>query len=447
MEANNRSVDGIINDMNYSDFECSARQNRQAYVPMTKWGIKYDNENGSLSVSDFVESVTRKATLYRISDYELYENFGELLGGNPLIWYRAFKDRYATWPTVKYYFIKQFTKPDNDYLIERQLQSRLQQPGESFGIYYACMELLFKKLSTRKSDASKLEYLIRNLDDFYLNRIQEGQIRTIDDLAKFCEGLERSREILRRRRLSQFPLAEPSLQGRVQIPRNKVNEVRFDDISSDRFDFVSNGSENLESYSSSLAQNAQNFPSVSNQRAYYQPNFQSQNLDQMRNRFSNAQYGDASHCHGTIGQSYNAQAIPQQREINHCSQFSEPVNNGAFQVQGQGEAFNQAINCMQSVQPQRGIGCSCSYSAPPVPSEQNLVSVGNMDGTQFSPMMNECAAIREFSGKCFNCKSAGHHWRNCQQPKRFFCHRCGLEGKSMHSCPNCSGNREAGART
>lgn len=233
MERNNRSLDSMLNGMNFDDFESSAHHNRNLrYVPMSKWGIRYENENGSLSIADFIEAVEIKARIYRVSDYELCENFGELLGGNPLIWYRAFKDRFVTWDSLKSNLSRQFTKADNDYLVERQLQSRLQLPGESFGIYYACMELLFKKLSQRKPERVKLDYLIRNLDEFYLNRIQEKQINTINDLSAFCEGLERSREILRRRRLSQFPLAEPSLQGRMLAPRPRINEVRFDEPAS-----------------------------------------------------------------------------------------------------------------------------------------------------------------------------------------------------------------------
>lgn len=456
MEENNRSIDGMINDMNFSDFEAGARQNRQAhYVPMTKWGIRYDNENGNLSVSDFIESVARKAILYRVSDYELYENFGELLGGNPLIWYRAFKDRYVTWHALKHYFVKQFTKPDNDHLIERQLQSRLQLPGESFGIYYACMELLFKKLSKRTPEAIKLEYLIRNLNDFYLNRIQEEQIKTVEDLTRFCEGLERSQEILRRRKLSQYPLAEPSLQGRVHGIRREINEVRSDSNSNPFFDITHDTV--MPSETGNNQQYFQKFPSVSSHHPFYP-------TQKSYPKSANTHRCEAVlHCSGSADQGINCGATPSHPEVGYCSQFSHPTNNCVYQGHGRNESHGQNSHYLQSFHPlPRGTGCSddprsfhppydtsCGFgSTLPHPEPNSIpVSVGKSDGSQFSPMINECAAIREFSGRCFNCKNIGHHWRNCQQPKKLFCHRCGLEGKTMHSCSNCSGNREPGSRS
>lgn len=75
MERNSRTVDSIINDMNFDDcsFNGGNAEGRSTpnnyrnmrFVPLSKWGIRYENENGNLSVSDFIETVDRKARLYK----------------------------------------------------------------------------------------------------------------------------------------------------------------------------------------------------------------------------------------------------------------------------------------------------------------------------------------------------------------------------------------------
>lgn len=49
---------------------------------------------------------------------------------------------------------------------------------------------------------------------------------------------------------------------------------------------------------------------------------------------------------------------------------------------------------------------------------------------------------------CFNCKKAGHHYRNCFSPRTLFCLRCGNPGVSTNSCTRCTKNvRPAGTLT
>lgn len=471
MEQNNRSIDGLINDMHFDDFEAgvSGNYNRNVrYVPPTKWGIRFDNENGNLSVADFIETVERKAGLYRVSRYELYECFSELLGGNPLIWYRAFKDRFVSWLTLKEEFLQQFTKADNDYLIERQLQSRLQQPGESFGIYYACMELLFKKLRRRKTEEMKLEYLIRNLDDFYLNRIPEGQIETIAELGQFCEGLEKSREILRRRRMSQFPLAEPSLQGKINVPKSRVNEVHFDGPASGFPQFPQSSNDHFEAYGGAQFKDPRDASLFQNRHDTSRSPLQSQvaanwavsaqpsaagycaNHANTRSEIYNF---DGPHCSQVDRQASSQQWRAQPTELVHCFQNLNTPNNHVCCAQGRIDnadvvARNNPNTSMQVASQYNAVNCEFVPSqAQQCPVTMPVAVVEDEpDVAQLSQTMVDCFAIREFAGKCFNCKNTGHHWRNCQQPKKFFCHRCGLEGKSMQSCPNCTGNRPAGSR-
>lgn len=48
------------------------------------------------------------------------------------------------------------------------------------------------------------------------------------------------------------------------------------------------------------------------------------------------------------------------------------------------------------------------------------------------------AAVR--APKCFNCKSESHKFKECDQPRKRFCFKCGLENVILPNCPNCQKN-------
>lgn len=45
---------------------------------------------------------------------------------------------------------------------------------------------------------------------------------------------------------------------------------------------------------------------------------------------------------------------------------------------------------------------------------------------------------------CWNCKKSGHRFRQCTQPKRRFCFKCGRDEVTSRSCPVCSKNDHVG---
>lgn len=41
---------------------------------------------------------------------------------------------------------------------------------------------------------------------------------------------------------------------------------------------------------------------------------------------------------------------------------------------------------------------------------------------------------------CWNCKGTGHRFRQCGQPRRFFCFKCGHDNVTVSKCPKCQKN-------
>lgn len=158
---------------------------------------------------------------------------------------------------------------------------------------------------------------------------------------------------------------------------------------------------------------------------------------------------ETAHCSPVDKQASIRPLRVEQNETAYCSQIFNPSNNNVFCAHGCGYKPDQVARydpytSSQLASQTRPVDWNV-VSSPVQPCPPSVVNE-DPDVAQLSQSMADCFVIREFAGKCFNCKNAGHHWRNCQQPKKFFCHRCGFEGKTLQSCPNCTGNRQAESR-
>lgn len=47
------------------------------------------------------------------------------------------------------------------------------------------------------------------------------------------------------------------------------------------------------------------------------------------------------------------------------------------------------------------------------------------------------AVTNDMKKLCFNCRSLGHHYRRCPEPRRKFCKRCGELNTTLSRCPHC----------
>jgi len=42
--------------------------------------------------------------------------------------------------------------------------------------------------------------------------------------------------------------------------------------------------------------------------------------------------------------------------------------------------------------------------------------------------------------KCWNCEATGHRARECTEPRKIYCYRCGKREFTIQTCPTCAGN-------
>jgi len=44
--------------------------------------------------------------------------------------------------------------------------------------------------------------------------------------------------------------------------------------------------------------------------------------------------------------------------------------------------------------------------------------------------------------KCWNCEATGHRARECTEPRKIYCYRCGKREFTVRTCPTCAGNAD-----
>lgn len=195
---------------------------RGKYTPMSRWGIVFRGDGTGLSVSDFFSQIEMKSEGLRMTSEEMMGEFSDILEGPAKIWYRAYFRYFTNWSELKTAMRREFLPPDYDFLLKRQIEDRVQGRDESFGLFRANMYMLFDALTVPITDSEKLSILLRNMDIFYLEKINPNLIHTVGDLTNFCTQQELTKAIITRRRGNQLVTVEPAFQS----PANIISERR-----------------------------------------------------------------------------------------------------------------------------------------------------------------------------------------------------------------------------
>lgn len=81
-----------------------------------------------------------------------------------------------------------------------------------------------------------------------------------------------------------------------------------------------------------------------------------------------------------------------------------------------------------------------AYKKPVSHAGNHLVAPIKATEVSTEVVAEESAAI------CWNCGKRGHRFKKCQEPRKIFCYKCGLEKVFVKNCPNCAKNLKGGLK-
>lgn len=207
------------------------------YVPVYKWGLKFDNTGPSIAA--FLERVEELRRARGVTQEELFDSAVDLFSGAALVWYRASANRITSWSQLASELKEVFQPPDYDFRLHQEIFNRIQGEQEPIDLYIAAMEGLYGRLSVPILEPNRLAQIYHNLHPQLQDRLALMDIKTLDDLRLMGRRAEAGR--LRSSRPRPSPrsdtILEPDLSyqdcRRRVFPSGKVASLQVGN-SSDR---------------------------------------------------------------------------------------------------------------------------------------------------------------------------------------------------------------------
>lgn len=181
---------------------------RPKYVPVYKWGIKFDN-NGS-SVAAFLERVEELRRARGVTHSELFESAVDLFSGSALVWYRSSTSRIHSWDQLAKELREAFQPPDYDFRLQQEIFNRIQGDQEPIDLYLSAMEGLYGRLSIQIPESARLAQIFNNLHPQLQDRLALCDIKSLDDLRLMGRRAEAGR--LRNSRPRPSPRSDSALE-------------------------------------------------------------------------------------------------------------------------------------------------------------------------------------------------------------------------------------------
>lgn len=202
------------------------------YVPVYKWGLKFDNTGPSIAA--FLERVEELRRARGVTHQELYASAVDLFAGSALVWYRAVANRIGSWQQLTKEIREVFQPADYDLRLHHELFNRVQGDQEPVDLYIAAMEGLFSRLSVSTPEATRLSQIYANLHPQLKDRLALSDITTLDQLRSLGRRAEAGRLSMTRPMKSSYrndKVLEPDLayhdrSGRKQMASDIVAELR-----------------------------------------------------------------------------------------------------------------------------------------------------------------------------------------------------------------------------
>lgn len=197
--------------------------------PVASWNLVFSGNSAGRSLNDFLSQVQMYARADGVSDIELLRAAVYLFSGPALTWYRAYGTRFVSWEHLVQTLRQEFLPYDYDYGLLREIEQRKQGKGESFAMFLANMEMMYRGLQhTRIPEQQMIDTLMRNLLPYYAEKLVMCNVASVRDLSLHCKRIENFQFRMNKSSCSDnsSTLLEPQFAFRTKpIQRNLINAI------------------------------------------------------------------------------------------------------------------------------------------------------------------------------------------------------------------------------
>ncbi|KAF6214848.1 hypothetical protein GE061_009592 [Apolygus lucorum] len=152
-----------------------------------KWRVRFDGSR-DFNAEQFVERVEELAGADGVPLEKLLQQMVKLLEGKAL---RSESGNFETWADFKMAFRETFLPPGYDDQLFDLIRSRRQAEDETFEMYLAAMNTLFRRLDRKLSHQDRLRIVSRNMSKFLRRSLLMQEYRSVDELRTLAKRAER----------------------------------------------------------------------------------------------------------------------------------------------------------------------------------------------------------------------------------------------------------------
>lgn len=154
---------------------------------ISKWNIKFTNDN-KMSVFEFLDKVEAKASVYGISENDLFRVASEFFEGFPSKWYKA--STFNDWSHLKEMLVRDFVGLDYSDNLLQKIRERKQTENEMVLQFFTDFEDECSRLVNKLPDKEKIRILKLNVLQKYRPHIALVEFNSVNDIKKALQILE-----------------------------------------------------------------------------------------------------------------------------------------------------------------------------------------------------------------------------------------------------------------
>lgn len=173
--------------------EKKKRSRRRSTNVVAKWSFRYGGGEG---VQAFLENIEEAARINNVEDDELLRGVSALLEEPAKSWFKVNRDLFYSWDALKNEITTVFDPNDSDEELLEKIDNLKQEESETFAVYAARMECLFKRLKHPLREEDKLRKLLKGTHVYYRSRFRSKEATSIFTLKKICKELETDKKAI-----------------------------------------------------------------------------------------------------------------------------------------------------------------------------------------------------------------------------------------------------------